>query len=173
MAKLRTIQILRGTTAQNNSYTGAAGELTMDTTLNEVRIHDGSTAGGHIVGSGGGGAVSSVNGKTGAVVLDATDVGAIPSSTSIPTTLAALTGDVAISSPSNGQYLVYDNSTGKWKNATATPGVAWGSITGTLSNQTDLQTALSGKQDTLTAGNGISITSNTVSVDNLDCGTMS
>ena len=51
MAKLRTIQILRGTTAQNNSYTGSAGELTMDTTTNEVRVHDGSTAGGHKIGT--------------------------------------------------------------------------------------------------------------------------
>ena len=51
MAKLRTIQILRGTTAQNNSYTGSAGELTMDTTTNELRVHDGSTAGGHKIGT--------------------------------------------------------------------------------------------------------------------------
>lgn len=34
---------------------------------------------------GGGGAVDSVNGKTGVVVLDASDVGALPDSTSIPT----------------------------------------------------------------------------------------
>jgi len=47
MAKQRTIQILRGTTAQNDAYTGSAGELTMDTTTNEVRIHDNTTAGGH------------------------------------------------------------------------------------------------------------------------------
>ena len=51
MTKLRTIQILRGTTAQNNAYTGVIGELTMDTTTNEVRIHDGSTQGGVIIGS--------------------------------------------------------------------------------------------------------------------------
>lgn len=49
MTKIRTIQIYRGTTAQNNAYTGAAGELTMDTTSNELRLHDGTTAGGHIV----------------------------------------------------------------------------------------------------------------------------
>lgn len=49
MAKLRTIQILRGTTAQNNAYTGSAGELTMDTTNNEIRVHDGSTQGGHAI----------------------------------------------------------------------------------------------------------------------------
>ena len=54
MAKIRTLQILRGTTAQNDAYTGSAGELTMDTTTNELRLHDGSTAGGHVIGSGGG-----------------------------------------------------------------------------------------------------------------------
>lgn len=42
---------------------------------------------------------------------------------------------------------------------------AWGSITGTLSNQTDLQNALNAKQATLTEGDGIDITSNTVKVD--------
>lgn len=47
MAKNRTIQLYRGTTAQNDAYTGSAGELTMDTTLNEIRVHDGSTVGGH------------------------------------------------------------------------------------------------------------------------------
>lgn len=52
MAKIRTLQIYRGTTAENESYTGAAGELTMDTTKNELRIHDGSTAGGHKIGAG-------------------------------------------------------------------------------------------------------------------------
>ena len=54
MTKTRTIQILRGTTAQNDAYTGSAGELTMDTTTNELRLHDGSTSGGHIIGSGSG-----------------------------------------------------------------------------------------------------------------------
>ena len=41
----------------------------------------------------GGGAVDSVNGKTGVVVLDASDVGALPSSTSIPTKTSDLTND--------------------------------------------------------------------------------
>lgn len=40
---------------------------------------------------------------------------------------------------------------------------AWGGITGTLSNQTDLQTALNGKQNTLTAGSGISIVGDVIS----------
>lgn len=42
---------------------------------------------------GGGGAVDSVNGKTGAVVLTAEDVGALPSSTAIPTKTSELTND--------------------------------------------------------------------------------
>lgn len=46
----RKLQILRGTTAQNNAYTGAVGELTMDTDRNEVRIHDGQTVGGIKIG---------------------------------------------------------------------------------------------------------------------------
>ena len=56
--------------------------------------------------------------------------------------------DVAISSPTNGQVLKYDSAQGLWVNGTDSAGVAWGSITGTLSNQTDLQSALDGKYST-------------------------
>jgi len=40
------LQHRRGTTSQNNSFTGAIGEITYDTTLDTLRVHDGSTAGG-------------------------------------------------------------------------------------------------------------------------------
>jgi len=40
------LQFRRGTTAQNNAFTGAAGEISIDTTINTARVHDGSTAGG-------------------------------------------------------------------------------------------------------------------------------
>lgn len=40
------VQFRRGSTAQNNSFTGAAGELSVNITNNSVRVHDGSTAGG-------------------------------------------------------------------------------------------------------------------------------
>jgi hypothetical protein len=45
--------------------------------------------------------------------------------------------------PTTGQALTYDGTDLVW--ATAGGGVAWGAITGTLSSQTDLQTALDGK----------------------------
>ena len=40
------LQFRRGTTSQNNSFTGVVGELTVDTDLDTIVVHDGSTAGG-------------------------------------------------------------------------------------------------------------------------------
>jgi len=40
------IQRRRGTTLQHANFTGLAGEITIDTTLNTIIVHDGSTAGG-------------------------------------------------------------------------------------------------------------------------------
>jgi hypothetical protein len=40
------VQFRRGTTAQNNNFTGAAGEISYDNELNSLRVHNGSTAGG-------------------------------------------------------------------------------------------------------------------------------
>ena len=39
----------RGNTAVSTTYTGLVGELTVDTDLTTVRVHDGVTAGGHIL----------------------------------------------------------------------------------------------------------------------------
>lgn len=40
------VQLRRGTTAQNDAFTGAIGELSYDITTKEIRTHDGSTQGG-------------------------------------------------------------------------------------------------------------------------------
>ena len=40
------LQFRRGTTSQNDSFTGALGELSVDTDKDQIRVHDGSTAGG-------------------------------------------------------------------------------------------------------------------------------
>ena len=63
-----------------------------------------------------------------------------------------------------GDGLAFDNGQIKCTRTTA----AWGNITGTLSNQTDLQNALDSKQDTLTAGEGIEISGNTISATPTD-----
>ena len=42
------LQFRRGTTSQNNAFTGALGELSIDTQLDAIRVHDGSTAGGFL-----------------------------------------------------------------------------------------------------------------------------
>ena len=47
----RQVQLRRGTTAENDNFIGAAGELTFDTTTGAVRAHDGSKQGGHMLDS--------------------------------------------------------------------------------------------------------------------------
>lgn len=49
--------------------------------------------------------------------------------------------------------------------ATGAAVATWGGISGTLSDQSDLQTALNAKQNTLTAGDAITIAGNTISAD--------
>jgi hypothetical protein len=40
------VQLRRGTTTEHSTFTGAAGEVTVDTTKNTVVVHNNSTAGG-------------------------------------------------------------------------------------------------------------------------------
>ena len=42
----RQVQIIKGTTEQNDAFTGAEGVLTYDTETKNLRIHDGTTEGG-------------------------------------------------------------------------------------------------------------------------------
>jgi hypothetical protein len=45
----RQIQIRRGTASENDNFTGAIGEITMDTTNKTLRVHDGETLGGTVL----------------------------------------------------------------------------------------------------------------------------
>ena len=65
------IQFRRGTTVERTSITPDSGEPGWDTDQSQLYVGDGATAGGIPVAP-----VQSVNGETGAVVLDAEDVGA-------------------------------------------------------------------------------------------------
>lgn len=62
--------------------------------------------------------------------------------------------DVDLTGLSNGDVLVYDSTSQEWKAEAQSGGGTWGSITGTLSNQTDLQNALDAKADSSSIGNG-------------------
>ena len=42
-------QLRRGTTTQHNSFTGAVGEVTVDTTTHALKVHDGVKQGGYTV----------------------------------------------------------------------------------------------------------------------------
>jgi len=43
------VKLRRGTSTQHNTFTGSQAEVTVDTTDWSLRVHDGSTAGGHKV----------------------------------------------------------------------------------------------------------------------------
>jgi len=45
----RVLQIRRGTTEQNDNFTGMIGEITMDTDAKTLRVHDGETLGGFAI----------------------------------------------------------------------------------------------------------------------------
>jgi len=80
------VQNRRGTAAQHDDgtgFTGLEGELTVDTTNDTVRVHDGSTKGGHRLAK-----LSEAQGST---------------------TLSALT-DTTITSPASGHILIHDGS---------------------------------------------------------------
>ncbi len=51
MTKSRQVQLRRGTAAQHETFIGAEGEVTVDTTNHTLRVHDGITPGGNIVSS--------------------------------------------------------------------------------------------------------------------------
>ena len=47
----KQLQLRQGTTTEHNTFTGAVGEVTVDTTKDTLVVHDGVTAGGHPVAS--------------------------------------------------------------------------------------------------------------------------
>ena len=47
----KRLQLRQGTTTEHNTFTGAVGEVTVDTTKDTLVVHDGVTVGGHPVAS--------------------------------------------------------------------------------------------------------------------------
>jgi len=96
--------------------------------------------------------VQSVAGKTGAVTLTTSDISGL-------STALAAKQDTLVSGTNiktiNGNTVLGSGD------ITISSSVAWGGITGTLSDQTDLNNALGGKQATLVSGTSIKTINNT------------
>lgn len=114
--------------------------------------------------TGGGGSVSW--GSIGGTLSDQTDL-----NTALSGKQATITGaasSVVTNNLAAARAVISDGS-GKLA-ASSTTSTEIGYVSGVTSS---IQTQLNGKQATLTAGNGIDITSNTISVGDIDCGTLS
>ena len=93
------VQFRRGSTAQNNAFTGAAGELSVDTTLGTIRVHNG-VAGGNTLASID--AVQTLSNKT----LSAPTITGTLSSTGLINT----SGNIICASISAGTYVGLSSS---------------------------------------------------------------
>ena len=69
------VQMRRGTSAEHETFTGLAGEITVDTTKNAIVVHDGATAGGTPLSTETIATTIPQNSKTSSYTLRATDTG--------------------------------------------------------------------------------------------------
>jgi phage-related tail fiber protein len=92
------IAFKRGTTAKNILYTGAAGTISIDTDLHEIRIHDGTTAGGFKANQNAATAVKLLTARTiNGVAFDGTANITVADSTKLPLAGGTLTGPLILS----------------------------------------------------------------------------
>ena len=135
------VQFRRGTTTQNNAFTGANGEISVDTDVKTIRLHDGVT---------GGGAAIMLNTTTAQTALNKTfSTGSVWTGTSVGlayggtgSSLTGVAGAIAYSGASglglsaagtSGQVLVSGGTNSPvWVNASSlTTGVATTAVTAT------------------------------------------
>ena len=69
------VQMRRGTSAEHETFTGLAGEITVDTTQSAIVVHDGATAGGTPLSTETIATTIPQNSKTSSYTLTATDTG--------------------------------------------------------------------------------------------------
>ena len=109
------IQLRQGTTTEHNSFTGAVGEVTVDTTKDVVVVHDGVTVGGHPVA-----ARANADGSIELIKKDGTSAGTINSLGLFNNTLTSTNTNQALTA-AQGKVL-NDQAFGvgqTWQNMTA------------------------------------------------------
>jgi hypothetical protein len=142
------VQFRRGTTSQNEAFTGAVGEISVDTTLDTVRVHDGSTAGGIRLAR-----FSEIEAGDITAVVAGTGLSGGATSGSATVNLSHL-GLESLADPNDDQIIFWDDSAG----ATAFLDLGTNlAISGTTINATDTDT-------TYSAGTGVTLTGTTFSI---------
>ena len=123
----KQLKLRRGTTSQHSSFTGAEGEVTVDTTKDTVVVHDGSTAGGH------------------PLVKENAEV----TSTGIADNVVDEANLKVSNSPTNGQFLSAQSGN--------TGGLTWATVNGTTINNNGDNYVItgSGTANTLNAEAGL------------------
>jgi len=153
------IQFRRGTTTEHNSFTGLAGEVTVDTDKNTVVVHNGSTAGGYALA------------LEGAAV--STTTGTFTSNVTVGGTLAVTGGNLTMTGhilPSANVTYDLGSSSMMWKDIYVGPGSLYvngkkvieddsGAINITTDNNEDLKLTTTGTGTLkFISGNGINFT---------------
>ncbi len=152
----KVLQLRRGTTAQNDAFTGAVGEVTVDTTKKTLRLHDGSTKGG-----------KEIIGKSDLATVATS--GSYNDLSNKPTIPAAVTVDSALSATSTNPVqnkLIYSALAGKMNTVTLATVATSGSYSD-LKNRPSLATVatsgsysdLSNKPTIPTSGSVVTIVS--------------
>jgi len=172
------VQLRRGTTTQNESFTGAVGELSVDTTLDTVRVHDGSTAGGIRLAK-----YSEIQAGDITGVTAGTGLSGGGTSGGVTVNLSHL-GIESLSDPNDDQIIFWDDSAGATafldigtglsiSGTTISVGTLNQDTTGNAATATALETARtingvsfdgSANVTTLTAGTGVSVSGTAVSI---------
>ena len=125
----KKLQLRRGTTSQHSSFTGAVGEVTVDTDKDVVVVHDGSTAGGFPLAKG-----ADVTAKAPLASPTFTGTVAIPNIANLETAVAANTAKATnvttnLSVTANGTSLTVASSDGTDASIPAVTTSAWGAMT--------------------------------------------
>ena len=96
----KQVQFRRGTTSQHSTFTGAAGEITVDTDKNTAVVHDGSTAGGHPLAT----SLADLGVTASAADLNTTDVTTLGTVEASKVVTADANGDVTFSANDKIQF---------------------------------------------------------------------
>jgi hypothetical protein len=152
-----SVQLRRGTTTEHNAFTGAEGEVTVDTDLDTLRVHDGSTAGGVRLAK-----HSELAGAAGN-----TDLGNTPSSTSVEIT-SSTGNNTTVSGASTSLAGVMTSADKTKLNGIATGATANSSDATLLAraNHTGTQTAATISDFDTEVANNSAVTANTAKVSN-------